>query len=277
MHDWLPRKREYLSAMYRTEGPGGCAHAGGGGRPPATALRCLKCRGNAGTFRCRSCWGRPLLCMECCVTEHHANPFHRIEQLQPGGHFAPASLGKLGITLQLGSKVAGCTCQGAEPTEDRVPDPEDEDESDDEVEEPGIFPAFHDHGGQGWEGVGRNMIVVDVTGIHLIPVRFCRCAGSEPDDIQLLQNELYPSTQRAIRTCFTYAVLDAFLLENVECKTSASAFYTRLQRQTDPIFPHKVPVCFTTPEPVLWLTAGLRITIKGCLGCPGNGPISETS
>ena len=32
----------------------------------------------------------------------------------------------------------------------------------------------------------RMMVIVDVTGVHEIPVVFCRCARADPEDIQLL-------------------------------------------------------------------------------------------
>ena len=246
MHDWLPRKGEYLAAMYRTEGPGGSFHASDRSHDRPEMLQCHVCTRQAGRFRCLSCWGRPLVCLQCCLMEHRANPFHRIEELQDGNYFVPTQLGAIGLQISLGSKEAGCTCSGGGASGLGKDDADEEWETDEEEEDEGdegLFWTFATRSGRTPQTFEREMIIVDVSGVHVMPVRFCRCPGSEPDDIQLIQNGLYPSTQRAIRTCFTFSALDSFLLENVECKTSASAFYSRLQRQTDPVFPDSVPVC----------------------------------
>ncbi|KAH9915823.1 uncharacterized protein B0H18DRAFT_959133 [Fomitopsis serialis] len=85
------------------------------------------------------------------------------------------------------------------------------------------------------------MTIVDTTGIHFLPVRWCGCAGAASHTSQLLDCGLYPASQRAARTCFTFTVLDDFLLDNLECKTTAMNYYRRLRRVTDPVFPHEVP------------------------------------
>lgn len=84
--------------------------------------------------------------------------------------------------------------------------------------------------------------VVDVSGIHRIPLVSCSCPSNTKDkDIQLLDLSLYPSSYDKIRTLFTFAVLDDFRLENLECKTSAYQYYQKLRRQTCAAFPHLVP------------------------------------
>lgn len=39
---------------------------------------CTQCR-KEGLWRCPDCFGRPLLCDECCVTLHRRHPWHRVE------------------------------------------------------------------------------------------------------------------------------------------------------------------------------------------------------
>ena len=252
MRDWKARKVEYLAALFRTEGPVGCVPVVPGTARSDADMKCLSCGTAAGAYRCLSCWGHPLMCRSCCIDGHQLLPFHRVESLQSAGHFEPTTLGELGLQLRLGGKGVVCDCGGGAP-DPSAPDKDaenidsDEEDEDEDGDDPDVVGAFFNTSYHRSRDIGKNMIVVDVTGVHLLPVKFCRCEGSAPDDIQLLQNHLYPSTQRAVRTCFTFDVLDAFLLENVECKTTASAFFSRLQRQTDPIFPYKVPVGAPVP------------------------------
>ncbi|KAG1792281.1 uncharacterized protein HD556DRAFT_1309358 [Suillus plorans] len=43
------------------------------------------------------------------------------------------------------------------------------------------------------------------------------------------------------KTAFTFQVLDNFLLDNLECGTSAMNYYNKLRRMTTSVFPHLVP------------------------------------
>ena len=45
------------------------------------------------------------------------------------------------------------------------------------------------------------------------------------------------------QTAFTFNVLDEFLIDSLECKTSAFSFYSKLRRLTDNAFPDTLPVC----------------------------------
>ena len=94
------------------------------------------------------------------------------------------------------------------------------------------------------------MVVVDVSGVHEIPVVFCGCADAAPRDIQLLRTGLYPATSRRPRTAFTFRVLDDFLLTNKECKTPGMSYYSRLRRITNDAFPHMVPVSLVVVSPI---------------------------
>lgn len=107
----------------------------------------------------------------------------------------------------------------------------------------------------------RMMIIVDVSGVHELPVTICHCAHAERVDKQLLRMGLYPATQRQPRTAFTFKVLDDFLLTNKECKTSAMNYYNKLRRVTNDSFPHMVPVSVTLPIPCLPLTPFHRTVI----------------
>jgi hypothetical protein len=41
---------------------------------------------------------------------------------------------------------------------------------------------------------------------------------------------------------FTFRVLNDFLIDNLECSTSAMNYYSKLRRMTSSMFPHLVPV-----------------------------------
>ena len=89
------------------------------------------------------------------------------------------------------------------------------------------------------------MVIVDTSGVHELPVVFCRCPNAASRHVQLLQMGLYPATPRRPRTAFTLRVLDDFLLTNKECKVPAMSYYSRIRRITSETFPHMVPVsCF---------------------------------
>ncbi|KAG2005829.1 hypothetical protein CC2G_002197 [Coprinopsis cinerea AmutBmut pab1-1] len=85
------------------------------------------------------------------------------------------------------------------------------------------------------------MCVVHANGVHFLPFVFCRCLEAPSDEVQLLRYGFYPATFRDIRTVFTHALLDDYLLEMLECFTSTHHFYSKLRRMTNKNFPHSVP------------------------------------
>jgi hypothetical protein len=88
------------------------------------------------------------------------------------------------------------------------------------------------------------LVVVDRSGLHPLPVVACTCAGAATEDIQFLDLGLFPSSFDRIRTVFTFQVLDDYLADNQECKTSAMHYFQKLRRFTNPSFPLTVPVSF---------------------------------
>lgn len=87
----------------------------------------------------------------------------------------------------------------------------------------------------------KMMIIIDRSGIHHIGITSCRCEDAKSIDMQLLEAGIYPATQKDPRTGFTFAVLDEYLIENRECKVSASNFYNKLRRMTSNAFPQSLP------------------------------------
>jgi hypothetical protein len=90
------------------------------------------------------------------------------------------------------------------------------------------------------------LTVVHQTGVFDMEVLFCICPNAGPDDEQLLQWGLFPSSFKQIETVFTFSVLDEFLTDNLECKTTAQQYYSKLQSITNQMFPDNVPVCHPT-------------------------------
>ncbi|KAJ8591772.1 hypothetical protein M405DRAFT_691042, partial [Rhizopogon salebrosus TDB-379] len=84
-------------------------------------------------------------------------------------------------------------------------------------------------------------IVVDKTGVHSLVIKECRCTGALNYHLQLFEMGLFPSSFACPRTAFTFAVLDDFLLDNLECGTSAMNYYSKLRRLTSSVLPMSVP------------------------------------
>jgi CxC2 like cysteine cluster associated with KDZ transposases len=87
------------------------------------------------------------------------------------------------------------------------------------------------------------LIVVDRSGVFDIEMVFCVCSDRNNKDEQLLRSGLLPATFKSIKTLFTFSVLDDFLRDNLECKTTAQQYYSKLQSTTSRMFPNLVPAC----------------------------------
>ena len=61
-------------------------------------------------------------------------------------------------------------------------------------------------------------------------------------DIQMFQHRFFPASFNRPKTVFTFRVLNDFLLDSLECSTSAMNYYSKLWRMTSSMFPHLVPV-----------------------------------
>ena len=88
------------------------------------------------------------------------------------------------------------------------------------------------------------LTIVNQNGVF--KVVFCVCCDStsnDHNDEQLLWSGLFPVTFKSIKTVFTFSVLDNFLKDNLECKTTTQQYYSKLQSTTSRMFPSLVPVC----------------------------------
>ena len=84
--------------------------------------------------------------------------------------------------------------------------------------------------------------MVHQSGVFDMEVLFCICPNAAARDEQLLHAGIFPSSLKQIETAFTFSVLDDFLLDNLECKTTAQQYYSKLQHITNSMFPDNVLV-----------------------------------
>ncbi|KAG2085894.1 uncharacterized protein F5147DRAFT_659371 [Suillus discolor] len=82
--------------------------------------------------------------------------------------------------------------------------------------------------------------IVDKSGVHTHIIKYCTCPEADTTDIQLFNMGLFPASFIEPKTAFTFDVLNDFLLDNLECGTSAMNYYSKLKRMTTSIFPHLV-------------------------------------
>ncbi|KAI5980780.1 hypothetical protein EDC04DRAFT_2617987 [Pisolithus marmoratus] len=158
-----------------------------------------------------------------CKIMHEANPFHRIQQWT-GDFFENSALHMSGLQLHLGHGGAPCPSASANEQETscspmgpgfldnarhNVWDTAIDSLAMDEVEWEDIDNIpLHLHPPLG----SKYLTIVDITGVHFML--------------------LCPSTFTRPSTMFTFAVLDDFLRDNVECGTSGRNYYNKLCQMT---------------------------------------------
>lgn len=235
---------------------------------PAGERVCTRCKSEA-VWRCKDCFGRPQLCGPCCRTIHQSAPFHRIE-VWSDTFYQDAWLLDVGMVLHLGHGGSPCPMglPGTfEELEEEGVGMEEDLCTDEEI--PLEARYFED---LGYEAGHENrksacMVIVDRNGIHRLPVIWCRCPNHPPDEFQLLDLGLFPASFLRIHTVFTFHVLDEFLTDNLECKTSAMHYFQKLRKLTCPSFPQSAPVCINLFS-VLSLTRPLGSLPRAHAGLP---------
>ena len=193
---------------------------------------CKQCASKGGELRCMDCFGQPLYCHSCCLDAHSSLPFHSIEKWT-GKFFKKTSLNSEGFILHLGH---GGLCCPANFTP----------ASDLEVAEDGKYDIVDEVLLEAWEPRDtRTLVIVDVSRVHQLNVSWCCCQDAPDHGTQLFQHHLFPASTSQPSTAFTFAVLQYFHVDAVECKTSASNFFSKLRRLTDFSSPQSVPVSNT--------------------------------
>ncbi|KAI9432452.1 hypothetical protein H4582DRAFT_1821080 [Lactarius indigo] len=223
MEEFIPRIGPYLRCLLNSEGV------------PAMTM-CQGCMSAPFEWRCTDCFPALVLCKECCRKSHNRLPFHRVQKWT-GKYFMPSWLREVGICLRLGH--SGDLC----PIQSRCYDA-------DEDCQVGSHREYHAAADLGFDSPkpGRHdkegnqiITVIDRSGIHEIGVSWCFCPEAPEHDMQLMMAGLFPATFRNPKTAFTFRVLEDFHLDNLECKTTPSQFFSRLRRLTNDEFPNSVP------------------------------------
>ncbi|KAF7974192.1 hypothetical protein HWV62_13237 [Athelia sp. TMB] len=199
LRTWLGFRNEQLDERMRYEGRG----------DKVDDSQCPGCYGvNIGLYRCDDCFGRELVCVECCVSRHWTSPLHRVK-IWKDGYFQPVALSSLGVFIQLGEKhPPGSPC---------------------------IFGL----------DVHKDFVILHSNGIHSVSIRSCGCLS--PDgrvldvNTQLLRAGLYPATPLEPQTAGTFEAMRLFHIMNLQGKVSAYHFYKSLQYYTDNTGTVKLP------------------------------------
>ena len=258
LRDWLNKRSKYLSDLLSRDA-----------RPDA---RCLSCGLGEAFWKCLDCMGRPVECIGCCQTTHNRLPFHRVEKWT-GRYFRPAWLREVGVEIHLGHGGAPCPSQEVNPLEDFEYSSDDMDvdraeqsDSDFEDAEDGPAPLHAFVQPTGTEGSSAKAMTtvcfVNRSGVHHLPVRWCRCPGHDADDRQLFVMGLFPASFKRIKTAFTFQVLDDFRIDNLECKTAALNFYRKLKRVTSNAFPDSVKVIYCHSVQIESLSDSLSVCLR---------------
>lgn len=232
LREWLPMQGAYLRNLYAMHAEPSVG--------PNDSFACMGCSGGGGTWKCTSCFGQPIYCANCCRSLHARTPFHRVEQWNIKGFWESSWLRSLGVVIPLGHRGSACPV----PDVSLGPDPDEvdegfdmeSDEHEDNTDDPLRFAERPPRVSLDY------MLIVDSTGVHELQVKWCGCPNAPAPTDQLLDSGLFPASQRVPRTCFTFRVLDEFMLDNLECKVTAMSYYRKLRRITNPAFPHEVPV-----------------------------------
>ncbi|KAJ7233795.1 hypothetical protein C8J57DRAFT_1249691 [Mycena rebaudengoi] len=160
----------------------------------ASEALCARCKMSTPLYRCQECFSEDLLCTLCCVDMHLDNPLHVVYKWN-GMFFEKSALRDLGLRIQLGHAPQ-------KPCDNPEPAPKD-------------FIVLHDNG------------------IHEVAVDFCGCDNHVDPCIQMLRAGWYPVTDEKPKTCATFLLLDKFLMQTLQAKTTMYDFYTTLEKLTN--------------------------------------------
>ncbi len=194
---------------------------------------CSVCKKD-GVYRCHGCFNEPLFCTDCCRIQHQRHPFHRISQWT-GSFFQETSLLKVGLHIHLAHDGTPCPSSSTDYSSDVFQWSDTNDDIDDDYPEGPFIPPVRDPD-------QPVITIVDKSGVHSLSICYCHCPGALSRDMQLFQAGLFPASFTRPKTAFTFTILDNFLLDNLECGTSAMNYYSKIRRLTSSVFPLMVPV-----------------------------------
>ncbi|KAF8131316.1 hypothetical protein K438DRAFT_1788310 [Mycena galopus ATCC 62051] len=152
-------------------------------------------------FQCDQC-GPFLQCRGCLLARHMLGQLHTIKEWN-GRHWVEARLSGRAETLGL------------------------------------VYQVGHDGHPCEFPGREQSMVVMDVTGIHTIHMRFCGCEKATRVPLgtvgQLLANGWYPVTAIDPQTCATLEALEFYRMLSVVGNLNVHDFVGSLERKMDPL------------------------------------------
>ncbi|KAG1784794.1 uncharacterized protein HD556DRAFT_1250836, partial [Suillus plorans] len=194
---------------------------------PSDVSQCQSCQIGEGKFRCLTCSGDQTFCRSCIVNAHQFLPFHKVQEWT-GKCFNDTSLEELGFIWYMGHGGQPCPFSDDMHTWENIPMDAEADFS----------PMETVHGST----IPTKLTIVHSTGVFLHNVVWCSCPGVDcQQHLQLLKAKLFPASTTRPQTAFTFDVLNHFLIDALECKTSASSFFEKIRRMTNNCFPDTVP------------------------------------
>ncbi|KAG1724879.1 uncharacterized protein EDB91DRAFT_1062557, partial [Suillus paluster] len=222
LQDYLPWRTEYLSVLLELE-------------QLVNDGKCKDCGEGEGLIQCLSCSGTHAWCPSCVVKAHQHNPFHNL-QLWNGRFYETTTLQAQGYTMYLGHGGEPC------PNISHQPDPSP-------WEDLGAMKdVFAQEEGDTINDMQlgvSNLVIVHSTGVYSHSVSWCQCSGAEKaQHLHLMKARLFPASITRPQSAFTFDVLDNFLIDTLECKTSAMSFYQKLHQFTNNAFPDKILDCY---------------------------------
>ncbi|KIN95845.1 hypothetical protein M404DRAFT_164813, partial [Pisolithus tinctorius Marx 270] len=210
IREWLPHKEEFMRVLLELEAP-------------PDPWNCISC-GTDGLYRCTDCLHQPMFCRECYITKSHfiwetsqTNRTCWIYWRDWALHIL-YRMPYYGEARKTPPSTSGLTSKALEPSSKQPSQPVSVSSS---TQVPYITYSY--------------------TGVHFIPVHWCQCEAAESFRLQLLRAKLFPATFEKPSTAFTFAVLDDFVRDNLECGTSGMNYYSKLRQVTSGVFPHLVP------------------------------------
>ena len=196
---------------------------------------CPSCNIRQTMWKCSDCVGCNNFCDDCVKVCHSSSPYHRVEHWT-GTFFEPAWLCQANVLIHLGH--GGLIC----------PNNSMRDSADGSDSEYSAHPSHGDtvygNGLPKLKGSDYH-VVVDKSGVHRLRIIRCGCPNAPKESeryTHYLQMGLFPASLQNIKTLFTFAVLDDFRMDNLECKTAGLNYWHKIVRVTSNEFPKSVPV-----------------------------------
>lgn len=194
------------------------------------------------------------MCRNCMRKSHNLVPFHRI-QFWKKTHYVDDWLCNLGLTINLGHRGECCPRQPSTLESGPYKPPTSKIRALKHYVDPYESPS----GLCDTPAAAKRYTILHTNGVHQVWVRRCECCKGEgvtpevktctccedKDVMHLLRQALFPSTFKSPQTAFTFSLLDDFRKANLECKTTAYAYFHKLRRVNSEFFPESCPVCIT--------------------------------